>query len=96
MPSASEYTSGAHHHVAVLLGFVRIHVVDVQRVVVHGDQAEQVVVGLRDRRGGPVLVDGAHLELLQVAAIEVRAAGLACGLVGLECVVAEGRRRRPC
>jgi hypothetical protein len=36
----------------------------VQRVVVHRDEAEEVVVVLRDRLPGPVLVDRADLELL--------------------------------
>jgi hypothetical protein len=38
-------------------------------VVVHGDEAEHVVVGLGDGLGRPVLVDGTHLELLEVAAV---------------------------
>ena len=50
--------------------------VDVQRVVVHGDHAEQVVVGLGDRLARPVLVDVADLEVLQVAA--------EAGLAGVE------------
>ena len=75
-------------HVASLLGLRGVDVVDVQRVVVHGDQAEEVVVGLGHRLGGPVLVDGPDLELLEVAAVRMRPAGLAGGLVGLQ------RRRR--
>ena len=43
-----------------------------------------MVVGLGDGLRGPVLVDGADLELLQVAAVGVRAARLARGLVGLD------------
>ena len=56
-------------HVAALLGLRGVDVVDVQRVVVHGEQAEQVVVGLRHRLGRPVLVDRADLELLEIAAV---------------------------
>ena len=73
--------------VAALLGLRRVDVVDVQRVVVHRDQAEEVVVGLGDRLGGPVLVDGADLELLEVAAVGVGAGGLARGLLGLDAAV---------
>jgi hypothetical protein len=58
MPSASEYTSGPDDDVAPLLALAGVDVVDVQRVVVHRDEAEQVVVGLGDRLRGPVLVDG--------------------------------------
>ena len=47
------------------LGVVRI---GVQRVVVHRDHAEEVVVGLGDRLARPVVVDVAELELLEVAA----------------------------
>ena len=43
-------------------------VVGVQRVVVHGDHAEQVVVVLGDRLAGPVPVDVADVEVLEVAA----------------------------
>ena len=48
-----------------LLGVVDVHV---QRVMVHREQAEQVVVVLGDRLAGPVLVHGADLELLVVPA----------------------------
>ena len=72
----------ADDDVALLLRLGRVHVVEVQRVVVHRDQAEQVVVGLGHRLGGPVLVDVADLELLEVAAVGVRAGGLALGLIG--------------
>ena len=75
----------AHDDVAALLGGGRVDVVDVQRVVVHGDQAEEVVVGLGDGLGRPVLVHVADLELLQVAAVGVGAARLARGLIGLQC-----------
>ncbi len=44
--------------------------VEVQRVVVHRQQAEEVVVVLRDRLAGPVPVDRTDLELL-VAASEL-------------------------
>ena len=57
----------AHHHVALevrgRLGVVRV---EVQRVVVHGQQAEQVVVVLRDGLARPVPVNRADLELLEV------------------------------
>src|SRR5439155_10423853 len=48
------------------------------------DQAEQVVVGLGHGLRRPVLVHGADLELLEVAAVRVRAAGLSGGLIGLD------------
>ena len=41
--------------------------VGVQRMVVHRDHAEQVVVGLGDGLARPVLVDVADLEVLEVA-----------------------------
>ena len=41
--------------------------VGVQRMVVHRDHAEQVVIGLGDGLAGPVLVDVADLEVLEVA-----------------------------
>ena len=47
-------------------GLLRVVDVQVQRVVVHREQAEQVVVVLGDRLAGPVLVDRADLELLVV------------------------------
>ena len=81
----------AHDDVAALLGGARVDVVDVQRVVVHREQAEEVVVGLGHGLGGPVLVDVAHLELLEVASVGVRAARLARGLIGLDAPAA-GRR----
>ena len=68
--------------VPALLRLAGVDVVEVQRVVVHRDQAEEVVVGLGDRLRGPVLVDGADLELLEVAAVGVGARCLAPGLVG--------------
>jgi hypothetical protein len=40
----------------------------VERVVVHGDHAEEMVVGLGDRLARPVAVDVAHLEVLEVPA----------------------------
>src|SRR6478735_6842434 len=46
--------------------------VEVERVVVHRQQAEEVVVVLRDRLAGPVPVDRTDLELL-VAASELHA-----------------------
>jgi hypothetical protein len=45
---------------------LRVVHVHVERVVIHGEQAEQVVVVLRHRLAGPVLVDRADLELLVV------------------------------
>src|SRR5580704_9819203 len=55
----------AYHHVPPevggLPGVVRV---EVERVVVHGEEAEQVVVVLGDRLAGPVLVDRPGLELL--------------------------------
>jgi len=59
--------------VAALLGRTGVLVVEVQRVVIHRDEAEQVVVGLGHRLGRPVPVDGADLELLEVAAVGVGA-----------------------
>ena len=84
MPERERVDQRPDDDVAPLLGGLGVDVVDVQRVVVHGDQAEQVVVRLGHRLGGPVLVDGADLELLEVAAVGVRAGGLAGGLVGLD------------
>ena len=43
-----------------------------------------MVVGLGDRLGRPVLVDGADLELLEVAAVGMGAGRLAGGLVGFD------------
>ena len=54
--------------------------------MVHRDQAEEVVVGLGHGLRRPVLVDGADLELLEVAAVGVGAGRLALGLVGGELV----------
>src|SRR5271165_5088872 len=53
-------------------------------MMVHRDQAEQVVVRLGDRLRRPVLVHGADLELLQVASIGMGAARLACSLLDLD------------
>ena len=57
----------AHHDVALevggRLGVVRV---EVQRMVVHGEQAEQVVVGLCHGLARPVPVDRPDLELLEV------------------------------
>jgi hypothetical protein len=53
-------------------------------MVVHGDEAEQVVVALGHRLGGPVLVDGADLELLEIAPVRVGSRRLAGGLVGFD------------
>src|SRR4051812_2697276 len=81
---------GPHHDVAALLGLRRVDVVDVQRVVVHRQQAEEVVVALGDGLGRPVLVDRALLELLEVAAVGGPAAGLAGPLVGVDALGAVG------
>src|SRR5207302_3096015 len=48
-----------------LLGVVRV---EVQRVVVHGDETEKVIVVLGHGLARPELVDGTDLELLEVAA----------------------------
>src|SRR4051812_25847421 len=59
----------AHHYVPLelcrRLGVVRV---DVQRVVVHRQQAEEVIVGLGDGLARPVPIDRADLELLVVTA----------------------------
>ena len=59
----------ADHDVAAVHGLVlgEPHV-GVQRVVVHRDHAEQVIVVLGDRLAGPVTVDVTGLEVLEVAA----------------------------
>ena len=51
-------------------------------MMVHRDQAEEVVVCLGHGLGRPVLVDRADLELLEVAAVGVGAGRLALGLIG--------------
>jgi hypothetical protein len=53
-------------------------------VVVHGDEAEEMVVRLGHRLRGPVLVDGADLELLEVAPVGMGSGRLAGGLIGLD------------
>ena len=70
--------------VLALLALARVDVVEVQRVVVHRDQAEEVVVGLGHGLRRPVLVDVADLELLEVAAIWMSPGRLAGGLVGFK------------
>jgi hypothetical protein len=52
--------------------------------MIHGDQAEQVVVRLRHRFRGPVLVHGTDLELFEVTAVRVRAGSLARNLISLD------------
>jgi hypothetical protein len=69
---------------AALLRLPCVDVVYVQGMVVHGDQAEQVVVRLGHRLGRPVLVDGPHLELLEIAAVRMGARRLPGGLVSLD------------
>jgi hypothetical protein len=64
----------------------------VERVVVHRQQAEEVVVGLGDGLRRPVLVDGADLELLEIAPVLARPRGLAFGLPGRKLVVVVHRR----
>ena len=86
IPSASEYTSGPTTTLRPCWDWLGVHVVDVERVVVHRDQAEQVVVGLGHGLGRPVLVDRPDLELLQVAAVRVGARRLAHGLIGVDLV----------
>src|SRR5205807_5868132 len=49
-----------------------------------------VVVGLGDGLRGPVLVHRADLELLEVAAVWMRAARLACCLIGVDFVHGSG------
>ena len=63
-PEGQRVDEGADDDVAALLGGLRVDVVEVERVVVHRDQAEEVVVGLGHGLRRPVLVDGADLELL--------------------------------
>ena len=58
----------ADDHVATLDRALGEPGVGVQRVVVHRDHAEQMIVVLGDRLAGPVLVDVADLEILEVAA----------------------------
>ncbi len=84
MPKDQRVHQRSRHDVASLLGFRGVDVVDVQRMVVHREQAKQVVLCLGNGLGGPVLVNGADLELLQIAAVRLSAARLARGLVGLD------------
>ena len=58
----------AHHHVLPELGALPKVLVDVERVVVHGQHAEENVIGLGDGAAGPVLVDITHFELFQITA----------------------------
>jgi hypothetical protein len=88
-PERQRVDERPHDDVAALLRPARVHVVDVQRVVVHRDQAEEVVVGLGDRLRRPVLVDGALLELLEVAPVGMGAGRFTLSLVRGE-VVAHG------
>src|SRR5690348_7474854 len=53
-------------------------------MVIHGDEAEQVVIGLGHRLGGPVLVHRPYFELLEVTAVGVGSSGLAAGLISFE------------
>ena len=87
MPERQRVDERAHDDVAALLRLARVDVVEVQRVVVHRDQAEEVVVRLGHGLGGPVLVHGADLELLQIAPVGVGPGGLALGLIGLDSIV---------
>ena len=57
----------AHHDVLAELRLrLAVPRVGVQRMVVHRDHAEEMVVGLGDGLAGPVLVDVADLEVLEV------------------------------
>ena len=68
MPSASEYTRLPTTTLRAVHGLVLGEpLVRVQRVVVHRDHAEQVIVCLGDRLAGPVPVDVAWLEVLECA-----------------------------
>ena len=67
MPSTSEYTRlPTTTFLPNCVCVSREPRVGVQRMVVHRDHAEQVVVVLGDRLAGPVLVDVAGLEVLEV------------------------------
>src|SRR5262249_13245273 len=79
-------------HISALLGLARVDVVDVERVVIHGQQAEEVVVGLGHRLRRPVLVNGPDLELLEVATVRMGARCLALGLVGGQLVLLPAHR----
>jgi hypothetical protein len=59
-------------------------------MVVHRYQAEEVVVCLGNGLRGPVLVDGAHLELLQITPICVGSGGFPGSLICFEGVVGHG------
>src|SRR5882757_6053950 len=55
----------AHHHVpAEVRAVLGVVGVQVERVVIHGEEAEEMVVVFRDRLSRPVLVDRTDLELL--------------------------------
>ena len=69
MPEHQRVHQVADHDVAPVHGLVLGEPrVGVERVVVHRDHAEQVVVGLGDRLARPVAVDVTDREVLQVAA----------------------------
>src|SRR5579859_2187277 len=66
-PERQRVDEVADHHVAAeLRALLRVVRVGVERVVVHGDRAKEVVVGLGDGLAGPVPVRRSDLELLQV------------------------------
>src|SRR3954454_11450536 len=84
----------ADHNVLALLALRRVDVVQVQRVMVHRDEAEEVVIRLRNGLRGPVLVDGAYVEFLQVAPVCVGTGGFAGSLIRFEGVVGHRFLRR--
>ena len=53
-------------------------------MVVHRDQAEEVIVGLGHGLGRPVLVDVTYFKLFEVASVRVGAGALALALVCCE------------
>src|SRR5258707_6691551 len=55
------------HQRAAELGGRAVRGIDVQRMLVHGEEREPGVVGLAERAARPVLVDVADLELLVIA-----------------------------
>src|SRR2546421_2797636 len=62
---------------AAELGVARILLVEVERVLVHGEQREPGVVGLRDGASRPMLVDVADREVLIIAPEALAVASLA-------------------
>src|SRR5436190_4066309 len=62
---------------AAELGVARILLVEVKRVLVHGEQGKPGVVGLRDGASRPMLVDVADREVLIIAPEALAIASLA-------------------